>query len=123
VSGDVVVQRQDGSEIVRDTRLALCRCGASKNKPFCDGAHTEAGFQAPGASEPPVVQTRSAEERPLTFLAATDGPLLAEGACELLTEDGCEPEKAASGSYCRCGASQAKPFCDGSHYAIGFQVE
>jgi CDGSH-type Zn-finger protein len=26
--------------------IALCRCGASKNKPFCDGAHNGCGFQA-----------------------------------------------------------------------------
>ncbi len=26
--------------------IALCRCGQSKNKPFCDGAHRECGFQA-----------------------------------------------------------------------------
>ncbi len=26
--------------------IALCRCGASKNKPFCDGAHRDCGFQA-----------------------------------------------------------------------------
>ena len=30
---------------VRET-LALCRCGASKNKPFCDGSHRHAGFKA-----------------------------------------------------------------------------
>jgi uncharacterized Fe-S cluster protein YjdI/CDGSH-type Zn-finger protein len=27
-------------------RVALCRCGDSKNKPFCDGAHADAGFEA-----------------------------------------------------------------------------
>lgn len=32
--------------------IALCRCGASKNKPFCDGAHNGCGFQA--AEKAPV---------------------------------------------------------------------
>lgn len=29
--------------------LYLCRCGASRHKPFCDGSHGAAGFRAPGA--------------------------------------------------------------------------
>ena len=32
--------------------IAMCRCGASKNKPFCDGAHNGCGFQA--AEKAPV---------------------------------------------------------------------
>jgi CDGSH-type Zn-finger protein len=28
------------------TTVALCRCGASENKPFCDGAHSRAGFKS-----------------------------------------------------------------------------
>jgi len=34
----------DGSRLETQPALGLCRCGASKNKPFCDGSHKEAGF-------------------------------------------------------------------------------
>jgi CDGSH-type Zn-finger protein len=33
--------------------IALCRCGVSKNKPFCDGSHRDCGFQAAGVAPPP----------------------------------------------------------------------
>ena len=34
-----------GAEVASKNHYTLCRCGASKNKPFCDGAHKEAGFE------------------------------------------------------------------------------
>lgn len=47
VQGPVVIQDADGNEFsVNKQTVALCRCGASTNKPFCDGTHTKVGFQA-----------------------------------------------------------------------------
>lgn len=33
-----------GARFEKQEQIALCRCGASKNKPFCDGSHKAAGF-------------------------------------------------------------------------------
>ena len=44
VRGRVRIVDEDGAIVREDTRVALCRCGASGNKPFCDGSHREIGF-------------------------------------------------------------------------------
>jgi CDGSH-type Zn-finger protein len=36
----------DGSKFPVEKRMALCRCGASTEKPFCDGTHSKIGFKA-----------------------------------------------------------------------------
>jgi CDGSH-type Zn-finger protein len=46
VKGGIPVESADGFEYERRNRLTLCRCGLSRKKPFCDGAHIEAGFKA-----------------------------------------------------------------------------
>jgi uncharacterized Fe-S cluster protein YjdI/CDGSH-type Zn-finger protein len=43
--GRVRIQDREGRLIREDTRVALCRCGASQNKPFCDGSHLTIGFK------------------------------------------------------------------------------
>jgi CDGSH-type Zn-finger protein len=52
-----------------------------------------------------------------------DGPLLLRGDFTLLTPDGAviEPGRATV-ALCRCGRSAIKPFCDGTHKAIGFRA-
>lgn len=44
VMGGIPVTTADGTELERRNRVTLCRCGASANKPLCDGSHKEAGF-------------------------------------------------------------------------------
>jgi CDGSH-type Zn-finger protein len=58
---DVKVIDWNGAEYHVERRpIALCRCGGSTKKPFCDGTHSRAGFQAaeaavPGSADKPAV--------------------------------------------------------------------
>jgi CDGSH-type Zn-finger protein len=63
VRGDFRLLDQDGDEIDpgRET-IALCRCGKSGIKPFCDGSHKRAGFSAPSAPSRPRPAARILRE-------------------------------------------------------------
>jgi CDGSH-type Zn-finger protein len=45
VRGGIQIEAADGFEYEVRNRVTLCRCGQSKNKPFCDGSHVECGFK------------------------------------------------------------------------------
>ncbi len=102
-------------------RATLCRCGASKNKPFCDSSHTAAGFRATG--EPNLQETKPLEVRDgaLKVTPHVNGPLMVEGNLEIVTGTGHTITRTQKCFLCRCGASENKPFCDGSHKKVGFQ--
>ena len=58
---DVKVFDWDGNEYAIARRpVALCRCGASTKKPFCDGTHSKIGFQAAEAAVGPEAQDKPA---------------------------------------------------------------
>jgi CDGSH-type Zn-finger protein len=46
IEGECVVRAASGEKL-QPGPLALCRCGQSQNKPFCDGTHRKNGFQGP----------------------------------------------------------------------------
>ena len=46
VRGKIRIEDASGHLIREDTRVALCRCGGSGNKPFCDGTHRTIGFRS-----------------------------------------------------------------------------
>ena len=46
VTGEVEYVDADGTVVKTLAKAALCRCGHSKSKPFCDGSHREVGFEA-----------------------------------------------------------------------------
>jgi CDGSH-type Zn-finger protein len=44
VTGGITVTHSDGEQLETRNRVTLCRCGASANKPLCDGSHKDVGF-------------------------------------------------------------------------------
>lgn len=169
--------------------MFLCRCGASANKPFCDGSHAKIGFSSArleGRSEnklesykgkrisihdnrsicahagfctdnlaavfrmrqEPWIDADAADVEEIIatiqmcpsgalsysvedgennqqyhqaeIRIAPNGPYLVNGGPDLVDANWGEGASKSRYSLCRCGASKNKPFCDGSHWDIGF---
>ena len=118
--GRLTVRNPDGDVVVEDTRVALCRCGASEHKPFCDGAHSAAGFKAESKILDPQIRDTGHTGDGLEITVTRGGPLILSGPVTVRAEsegDRCSGTKTA---LCRCGASDNKPFCDGAHARVGF---
>lgn len=101
-------------------RRTLCRCGASRAKPYCDGSHHEAGFSASGEPESRPSEALAVRSGPLGVDPLPDGPLKVSGAMEIVSGTGRTIDRRTSTFLCRCGGSSTKPFCDGTHAKIGF---
>lgn len=122
VQGDLEVVDTDGNVLFTDTRLALCRCGASERKPFCDMTHRKIGYRdaQPLAVRPPVDDLPTGK---LTIRLAQNGPLILRGPVDVIDPTGEQLcARTDKISLCRCGASESKPFCDGSHNSLGFKA-
>lgn len=183
-----------GRALLASEQYALCRCGQSSTKPFCDGSHKRVGFDGTEtASREPfereaevtdgprmtlyddrplcayarfcdnagtiwvlVEQTDDKEVRRIVAHEAThcpsgrlvvrdretgqviepqvapsislvedpamncSGPLWVRGGVHVESAEGQQYEVRNRVTLCRCGASQNKPFCDGSHADVGF---
>lgn len=107
-------------EPAETARRTLCRCGASRHKPYCDGSHATIGFTATG--EPPSDDAPALEVRagPLEIVPMRDGPLEVRGPVEMVSGTGRTVTRSRHCLLCRCGGSESKPFCDGSHARNGF---
>jgi CDGSH-type Zn-finger protein len=104
-------------------RATLCRCGASRHKPFCDNSHAAVSFSASGEPDKRESQPLLTRNGRLDVRPQPNGPLVVEGNVELCSGTGRTIERTTAVRLCRCGASANKPFCDGSHARVGFQAD
>jgi CDGSH-type Zn-finger protein len=196
-AGGESVRWAPGPSYPAQQQYALCRCGHSANKPFCDGTHARAGFDGTEtASRQPYLEQAKVMRGPALSLTDVEGlcafarfcdphgkvwnlvnetdnvtarehfvrqtcdcpsgrlvawdnasgqaiepkyepsicliedpaqnrsgPIALRGGVQLVGTDGFEYEVRNRMTLCRCGASQNKPFCDGTHASIGFSDE
>lgn len=110
-------------EVINETRATLCRCGQSKNKPFCDNSHKESGFEAVTIAPIEGKSNPQTEGGALKITAHANGPLEVEGSFEIHDEAGNIIFSGSKTWLCRCGGSGRKPFCDSTHKTNGFQAD
>ena len=116
--GDLRVATPDGT--IGETRVALCRCGHTRNAPFCDGSHHAIAFRERGDVFEGKIGPREGAEGSLRITARANGPLKLEGPFTLVSADGRVRIAGGEVALCRCGHSRNKPFCDSSHEAAGW---
>jgi CDGSH-type Zn-finger protein/uncharacterized Fe-S cluster protein YjdI len=122
IQGDLEID-SGAADITNETRAALCRCGASSNKPFCDNSHRDVAWETGS----PALKSRKddlATGGKLRINVSENGPIGVSGNFEIRDEAGETVFQAENRTawLCRCGGSNAKPFCDGTHKKINFQA-
>lgn len=130
VRGNIKIVTPDGDTVLEDTRVALCRCGLSRNKPLCDNSHIDqfehdgmlgkSGVKTGDAAAETGAPSQPGAPAPLlTVKPSHNGPLLLSGPLTVVGAD--KEERTGIGTaLCRCGHSSNKPFCDGTHKKVGF---
>lgn len=122
IHGEVVIQDMDDNVVLKDTRVAMCRCGKSKNKPLCDNSHISANFKADTSYNVERLRAEPVNGKggKLSITLYDNAPFLVQGNYDLVGDDTGTETCSKKMSFCRCGASNTKPFCDGSHKEVGF---
>lgn len=122
--GDIEIQNAEGETLLEDTRVALCRCGESNNKPLCDNSHEDIAFTAPAAFDKAKLKPTNSGDRSqgkLIVKLMNNGPILLEGSYCVYSIAQEATSSTKNVAMCRCGKSASKPFCDGTHKEVGFE--
>jgi CDGSH-type Zn-finger protein/uncharacterized Fe-S cluster protein YjdI len=123
IRGELELVLSDG-RVSRESRLTLCRCGASAHKPYCDNSHLRTRFQDAATNMPDAKlgPDRAEAGGPLRIKPQPNGPVHVSGNLRVLDAAGVAAGCATEATFCRCGRSGTKPFCDGSHEGARFST-
>ena len=122
--GDIEVLDESGATLLRDTRVAICRCGSSSHRPLCDHSHAAANFRDPGAMQPGAcVREEPAAHTRLKVRPHPHGPVELDGPFAIASGDKKTLISGTNVKLCRCGQSASKPYCDESHKRTGFRTD
>ncbi|MCK4864892.1 MAG: CDGSH iron-sulfur domain-containing protein [Gammaproteobacteria bacterium] len=111
----ITLQNADEELIMKDKEFALCRCGLSNKKPFCDGTHKTQGVQATQAFSDDREEDINGVVADLTITVKTHSMYSIQGPVTIFSRDGLSKTTRTKSALCRCGHSANKPFCDGAH--------
>ena len=120
--GDVAItlQTEDETLILKEKEFALCRCGLSKTKPFCDGSHKKSSFQMSQSFSDEREESITGLAEALIITVKTNAMYSVQGPVAIFSRDGQSKTTRTRAALCRCGSSENKPFCDGKHKKCGF---
>jgi len=117
MKGNITLIDEDGS-ITHANNLSFCRCGASKNQPFCDDQHLEIEFFDNGSVQRISDWMEINRPQTIRMTCVKNGPLLFRGYLRIYNKKGQE-HISMKGALCRCGKSSKKPFCDNATVCAG----
>ena len=117
---DITLQDADAKIILKDKEFALCRCGLSKNKPFCDGTHKTKELKMTQTFNDEREEDTSGIVADLIITVKTNAMYSIKGPVTIFSRDGLSKTTRTKAALCRCGFSEKKPFCDAKHKKCGF---
>ena len=123
--GDAAISllNEDDKLILKENEFALCRCGQSKNKPFCDGSHKIEKIEMPQTFVDDREKPIEGITEELTIIVKKNAMYIVQGAMTIFSRDGRSRTTRTKAALCRCGKSDKKPFCDTKHKKCDFRAE
>ena len=106
--------------ILKDKEFALCRCGLSNNKPFCDGTHKKESISLTQSFIDEREEDIKGIKGSLTITVKKNSMYSIKGPVTIFSRDGLSMTTRTKVALCRCGHSDIKPFCDTKHKACDF---
>lgn len=119
LQGDLLLEDAAGNILSEESELYLCRCGHSKNAPYCDGSHKDVSFEDSAKFTDEKAEELAGDE-PLVISVRENAMLIVNGPMTITNPDSTSTTTRNKAALCRCGHSNKKPFCDASHKHCGF---